>query len=125
MRPKTTLHCIFLNLASFTSGISCPRTWPCTCAQVIKAHRSLDKKPLHQILPVLSRPLLLSLGDDGVQLHTLPDMMLKFQVCDCVSALVCMGAWVHGCASCVHLQPLFICSHTFCLLSKATAEATE
>ena len=49
--------------------------------QAVKAHRSLDKRPLRQIQAVLSQPLLLSLSDtDGVQIHALPDMLLKYQV---------------------------------------------
>lgn len=33
-----------------------------------------------QVQPIASRPLLLALTDDGVNLHTLPGMQLKFQV---------------------------------------------
>ena len=52
--------------------------------QVVKAHRSADKKPMRQIQPVSSspslRPMLLSLNDEGVHLHALPTLLLKFQV---------------------------------------------
>ena len=52
--------------------------------QVVKALRSTDKKPMRQIQPVSSspslRPMLLSLNDEGVHLHALPTLLLKFQV---------------------------------------------
>ncbi|KXZ52313.1 hypothetical protein GPECTOR_10g945 [Gonium pectorale] len=49
--------------------------------QVAKAHRSLDRKAVLQMAAVrlAARPLLLVLTEAGVNLHTLPDMLLKFQ----------------------------------------------
>eukprot|EP00201_Polytomella_parva_P012110 CAMPEP_0175062194 /NCGR_PEP_ID=MMETSP0052_2-20121109/14027_1 /TAXON_ID=51329 ORGANISM="Polytomella parva, Strain SAG 63-3" /NCGR_SAMPLE_ID=MMETSP0052_2 /ASSEMBLY_ACC=CAM_ASM_000194 /LENGTH=359 /DNA_ID=CAMNT_0016328177 /DNA_START=149 /DNA_END=1225 /DNA_ORIENTATION=+ len=47
--------------------------------QVIRSSRSLDRRPYLQVIPVLSRPLLLALTAEGVSLHTLPDMGLRFQ----------------------------------------------
>lgn len=48
--------------------------------QVTKTFRSLDRKAMIQVQPIASRPLLLALTDDGINLHTLPGMQLKFQV---------------------------------------------
>ncbi len=48
---------------------------------MVKAHRSLDRKAVLQMAAVrlAARPLLLVLTEAGVNLHTLPDMLLKFQ----------------------------------------------
>lgn len=45
--------------------------------QVVKSHRSIERKAVLQMAAVSNRPLLLSLTDEGVSLHTLPDMSLK------------------------------------------------
>ncbi|PNH02814.1 Vam6/Vps39-like protein, partial [Tetrabaena socialis] len=49
--------------------------------QILKAHRSLERKAVIQMAAVrlAAKPLLLALSEDGVNLHTLPDMQLKFQ----------------------------------------------
>lgn len=57
-----------------------PGAWHRCCLQVAKTFRGLDRKAMTQVQPIESRPLLLALTDDGVNLHTLPGMQLKFQV---------------------------------------------
>ncbi|GFR42238.1 hypothetical protein Agub_g3132, partial [Astrephomene gubernaculifera] len=49
--------------------------------QVVKAHRSLNRKAVVQMAAVrqAARPLLLVLTEAGINLHTLPDMQLKYQ----------------------------------------------
>ncbi|GIL49841.1 hypothetical protein Vafri_6156 [Volvox africanus] len=49
--------------------------------QVVRGHRSLERKAVVQMAAVqlAKRPLLLTLTEDGVNLLTLPDMKLKFQ----------------------------------------------
>lgn len=51
---------------------------PCSiCTQLAKSHRSMERKALLQMAAVSHRPMLLSLTEEGVSLHTLPDMSLK------------------------------------------------
>ncbi|GAX76818.1 hypothetical protein CEUSTIGMA_g4264.t1 [Chlamydomonas eustigma] len=48
--------------------------------QVVKAHRSVDKRPLKQIEPLIgAKSMLLGLSEEGINLYALPTMLLKFQ----------------------------------------------
>lgn len=57
-----------------SADTSKPERW-----QVLKAHRSFSRKFLNQLLVLRHKNLLLSLCEDGVNAHTLPQLNLTCQ----------------------------------------------
>lgn len=47
--------------------------------QVQRVHKGFGRRTISQLQVIKSRRLVLSLSDDGVNLHTLPDLQLKGQ----------------------------------------------
>ena len=56
--------------------------------QVVKAHRSVEKHAMRQIQAVAAKPVLIALTEEGIHLHALPTMLLKFQVRDIILCII-------------------------------------